>query len=622
MAMIFSYSSNANYNVSNIPKELKENARSVVRYKSTVLEIHSRSSATLTYHYAITVLNRNGIWDAQFQEYYDKFSRIPNNIKITLYDAYGNTMKKVKQHEIINQLAYESIDVDDARIKYYDPETNQVPFTIEIEYTKIFKGILSFPVWSPGYNYNVSIENANFTVICPENYNFRYFEKNMQQNADITTENGKTMYKWKISNFCAIKEEPFCLPKREFIPMVIPAPSDFEINGYTGNCNTWKNLGKWNLKLLQGRNDLSEDTKVEIRKMISDSMTTYEKTKVLYNYLQDKTRYVSIQEGIGGWQPFKASFVDKYSFGDCKALSFYLKCLLEEVGVNSYYSRIYAGSYAPDMIKDFPSNQFNHVMLCVPNHNDTIWLECTSQTIPFGYIGTFTDDREVLLITEEGGKLAHTRIYTQQENSIYRNTYVQLNETGNSDFTMNTSYKGIRFEDPFYLTRMDKDEKRKTLYQNINIPNFELSHFTHEVIKDEVPSVNESIWLTAGNYASKIGDRLLVPLNQVNKIEEKPKNNSNRKSDIFIRRSTMDIDTIVYEIPENYILDKSPENISISNLFGEYSFMVRQQENKIIYTRSFKLNKGTYLKENYPEFVDFFDQVCTADELKMVLKKK
>ena len=89
--------------------------------------------------------------------------------------------------------------------------------------------------------------------------------------------------------------------------------------------------------------------------------------------MQNKTRYVSIQLGIGGYQPFEASVVDKTGYGDCKALSNYMLSMLETIGIKGHYALIMAGQNSPELEEDFPSSQFNHAIVAVPNGADTLW---------------------------------------------------------------------------------------------------------------------------------------------------------------------------------------------------------------------------------------------------------
>src|SRR6201999_1135267 len=99
------------------------------------------------------------------------------------------------------------------------------------------------------------------------------------------------------------------------------------------------------------------------------------------------------------------------------------------------------------LLKDFVSrNQTNHIILCLPFKNDTTWCDCTSETIPFGYLGTFTDDRTVLACTPEGGKLMHTPKFTVNDNLIACKANAVLSADGSVTADINTTYKGAYYE--------------------------------------------------------------------------------------------------------------------------------------------------------------------------------
>src|SRR5690606_888532 len=112
----------------------------------------------------------------------------------------------------------------------------------------------------------------------------------------------------------------------------------------------------------------------QVKALTSGITDVKEKITVLYNYLQKNTRYISIQLGIGGWQPFDDSYVAKNGYGDCKALTNYMQSLLTSANIPSFYTLVYAGASGTAknrFVPDLPSQQFNHVVICVPTGKDS-----------------------------------------------------------------------------------------------------------------------------------------------------------------------------------------------------------------------------------------------------------
>ena len=64
-------------------------------------------------------------------------------------------------------------------------------------------------------------------------------------------------------------------------------------------------------KLLRGRDALDVATKQKIQNLVNGVADPVEKAKIVYRFMQEKTRYISVQVGIGGWEPILATEVDK-----------------------------------------------------------------------------------------------------------------------------------------------------------------------------------------------------------------------------------------------------------------------------------------------------------------------
>ncbi len=354
--------------------------------------------------------------------------------------------------------------------------------------------------------------------------------------------------------------------------------------------------------------------------MTSGKSTVEEKAKVLYEFVQSKTRYVSIQKGIGGQQPFPATMVDQVGYGDCKALSNYMVSLLKVAGIKGYYTLVYADDDNEDFPTDFVTDNFNHIIVSVPNGQDTLWLECTSQQIPFGYLGEMTADRKALMITEKGGALVNTQRYPADVNTQVRTADVKLEMTGDAKAKVKTTYAGLQFSGHFLSS--SSDDQKKWLRNTISIPTFDLNNYNIAVTKARIPSAVVNVDLTLARFASVSGKRIFITPNLMNRSKFIPEENRKRKNAIVLSEGWVDYDTIRYQLPEGIYPEYLPEPVTIKSKFGQYEAKFEMRENELIYTRMMRKNKGEYPAESYQELTDFYKGVSKADNTRVVFLNK
>jgi len=215
-------------------------------------------------------------------------------------------------------------------------------------------GIQGFSPWRPLLSPGVSTQHSKYTIIAPKDYEVRFRPFNCPFQPVITSAGDKKIYTWEASNLRALSTE-FAGPTwREIAPVVMFAPSDFEVQGYKGNMSTWENYGKFINQLRAGRDALPENIKKKVHELTDNLKDPRQKVYALYDFLQKNTHYISIQLGIGGWQPFPAEYVATKLYGDCKALSNYMVALLKEAGITGKYVEIWSGKDAPDLVASAP----------------------------------------------------------------------------------------------------------------------------------------------------------------------------------------------------------------------------------------------------------------------------
>jgi transglutaminase-like putative cysteine protease len=608
-----------------IPDSLSKNADAVKRYEELKISIKDVDKAVVYHKYAFTIMNEAG---RRYSIYHDRYNKLVSlsDIDGNLYDAFGKHLKNVKKKDIADVIDDNQVTLaTDEHVKLHSFFYTDYPYTVEYQDEQEFDGIFYLPSWSPQSSNRCAVELSRFIVETPVNYKLRYKQFRYTGEPVIVNDGKKITYAWQVKNLHAFDEEDFSPRWEEMTTAVFVAPVDFKMQDYEGKMDTWQNLGKFIASLNAGRDVLPENVKKDVHGLTDNLATIKEKAFALYDYLQKNTRYILVLLGIGGWQPLDANYVGTKKYGDCKALSNYMKSLLKEAGVKGYYVLVNADDDdLHGLWEDFPSPYFNHAILCVPDGKDTLWFECTSQTIVPGFMGAFTGNRKALLIADDGGHIVNTPVYKSEDNRQVRFVTASIDNTGKLEATLVTNYTGIREEMPHaVINNMSKDEREKYLNNELNLPTYQVTKTSYSEYKKMIPEVREELQVTALSYASVSGKRLFVKPNLFNKVPKRYNEDDVRLFDIEYPYSFRLIDSIQIIIPEGYTPEAVPKNMDIISKFGSYKIQLKVvDDHSIELVRDYTTSAGRFSASDYKEFAKFNNDIYKADRSQVVFIKK
>ncbi|GGD14092.1 DUF3857 domain-containing protein [Hyunsoonleella pacifica] len=627
VCFLFSFkgiSQNFSYSSLSIPDNLKEHANAVVRLHKTNVVIDSRDNMTISIRRIVTVLNKAGNKFVEAGAGYDNYLKI-KGIEAIVYDAAGKQIKKFKKKDFIDHSAVDGGTLySDSRMLFMGYTPIKYPYTVEFICEIKTPNTAAIPSWKPLNGYFVSVEKNSYEITDNANLGLRFKEKNFKGYETIKSHSTENTLNYSIENVKALRPEDLSPSLGNISPYVLVTVEKFHYNGIDGNASNWKEMGDWiKHDLLEGRDKVSEETKAAILQLVENVEDPLEKAKLVYNYVQGNTRYISVQVGIGGIQPIAAMEVDELKYGDCKGLTNYTQALLGIAGVESYYTVVEAGKEIVDFEDDFPSlAQGNHIILCIPKEEDMIWLDCTSQIHPFGFIGDFTDDRAVLVVKEDKSEVIKTVNYPDTKNHQSMKATIDLKEDASINASIEIKTKGIQYDNRFFLENQSKKdvlEYYKESWGYVNGLDVEAYKFKNN--KDDVEFL-EAITAYARNYASKVGDRIIFHANVFNRNSFVPDRYRHRTLPLQIQRGYLDEDDFTIKIPSNYTIEALPENIIITNKYGEYQLnFVNNDDNYITVKRKLLIKKGEYPSAEYKAYRMFRKSVSNNDNLKIVLKK-
>lgn len=607
-----------NYAVSLIPEELLKGANSVIREEKVSYTINSKREVVKQYTFAITILNQKADDQAVVLITYNTSDKI-NLGNIVIYDASGKKVKTAKSSDIIDRSYVDNMSLyTDLRYKYSKAVASTYPYTLAYSYEVITPKLYIIDHFQTYSSDDQSVQYAEISVTNNTDIGL-HVSVNGESKPVISNPDAKTTV-WTYKDLQPLRTEPFSPNIDEIVPSVFISPDQLYYSGYEGSAATWADYGEWKSELLKGRDQLPVSSHQKYIQLTTGCNTKAEKVRKLYKHLQSTTHYINISTDIGGIQPHDAADVEKLGYGDCKDLSNFMVAMLKAVGIDAFYSSINAGSGKYQFFIDHPGHQSNHIIVCVPLENDTIWLECTNQEIPFGYVGAGIDNRYALILDGKQSRLVRTPHFSEKNNRLTSNFRLEIN---GSDAALAGRYRfeGLYAGIPAQVSRQTTHDQHQWVIGNIEIRNFNLKKHQFSVFDLEEVYVNLDISADIPGLFAENAGRIYLAMNLNNKIQV-PEKVRNRKYPLVLDHPFTQVDTVSVVLPQGIVAEILPEARLTDPDFGYYSMKTTLHQGEIICIREFCLKEGRFPAERYKDFQAFMQNVSIADNKQLILKRQ
>jgi tetratricopeptide (TPR) repeat protein/transglutaminase-like putative cysteine protease len=214
--------------------------------------------------------------------------------------------------------------------------------------------------------------------------------------------NGRSIYRWKRANLA----NSSAANSEEGSPSADVKPPDVMLSTFP----TWDAIARWYGRLQNNASQPAPEIRAKAKELVANHSTQLDKIEALYDFVAKQIRYINLPFGAVSYQPHSAAEVLENKYGDAQDKQALLAALLRAEGISSDVALI-PSARRLDTALPSPA-QFDRLVTAVPMKSRTIWLDTSSEVIPFEMLPASLRHKSALLVsfTADGasGRLAET----------------------------------------------------------------------------------------------------------------------------------------------------------------------------------------------------------------------
>ena len=272
---------------------------------------------------------------------------------------------------------------------------------------------------------------------------------------------------WRVLNPLVARWEPLQPPLTTFLPMLWISEGSAQ----------WTPLTTNYLASINDRLELDPALQKTSKQLAEKPDSTESKIAQLASYVQTNLTYKAIEFGQRARMPNKPADIIRNKYGDCKDHAVLLQQMLVAAGVPAQLALVNHGG---PVQKEQPSlDQFDHMIVYVPNGENGRFLDCTSKgadiahVIPFGLAG-----RDALILDAHNPHFVTIPKYADDASTISIEQHVRV--VDQTDLTVEESLVLTGVHAAYmrdYLMQIPESSRRTMLQNSLGMNDADLTDF-------------------------------------------------------------------------------------------------------------------------------------------------
>ncbi|HSK71089.1 MAG TPA: DUF3857 domain-containing protein [Pyrinomonadaceae bacterium] len=450
-----------------------------------------------------------------------------------------------------------------------------------------------------------------------------------------------TSYTWELRNLAPIPPEPLSPSVRNLAPRInVNYSPDDRTQAVSKVFADWTEVSQWASGLYDPQVIIDDAVASKARELTAIAKTEFEKIRAIATFVQN-LQYISIDLGVGhgnGYRPRPSTTVLSRGYGDCKDKANLMRAMLKVLKIEAYPVAIFSGD--PTFVREewASPDQFNHCIIAVKISDETnaptvikhaklgrlLIFDATDPYTSLGDLPDYLQDSFALIIAGQNGGLAKMPITPPETDLLERKIEVSLTAEGEvkgkiSEIANGQSSSVFRRE----IRGLSASEYKQAIegWLTRGATGAQLVKMATNDKKDD-SSFDLDVEFSAPRYAQLMQNRLLVfkPV-IVGRRNALFLTESKRNHPVILNSQAMK-ETIVFNLPNGFIVDEMPDAVNLDTPFGKYTTNYEMKEGKLVFTRSLTMSRTTVPVEKYNAVRDFYTKMLNAEQSPVVLLRK